>query len=83
MTTQSGEKALSFMARSAATGMTVVGTGALVGFGLVAGSPLLAVGAGVAGLAVLPPLADRVVRGTVSFLGEITSQIGSYFRGGE
>lgn len=83
MTEESGERALSFMARSAATGMTVVGTGALVGFGLVAGSPLLAIGAGVAGLAVLPPLADRVARGTASFLGEITTQLGSYIRGDE
>jgi len=83
MTEESGERALSFMARSAATGMTVVGTGALVGFGLVAGSPLLAVGAGVAGLALLPPLADRVARGTASFLGEITTQLGSYIRGDE
>jgi hypothetical protein len=80
---ESGERALSFMARSAATGITVAGTAGLVGFGLVAGSPLLAVGAGVAGLAFLPPLADSFVHGTATFLGEVTSRIGGYLRGGD
>lgn len=83
VTTESGQRALSFMARSAATGMTIIGTGALVGFGLVAGSPLLAFGAGAAGLAALPPLADRVASGTASFFGEIASRIGSYMRSHE
>lgn len=77
---ESGERALSFMARSAATGITLAGTAGLIGFGLVAGSPLLAVGAGVAGLAVLPPLADRFAHGTATFLAELASGIGGYIR---
>ena len=77
---ESGDKALSFMARSAATGVTVTGTAALVGLGLVVGSPMIAVGAGIAGLAVLPPLADRVVRGAASLFGEITTTIGAYMK---
>jgi hypothetical protein len=77
---ESGDKALSFIARSAATGITVTGTGALVGLGLVVGSPLIAAGAGLVGLAVLPPLADRVVHGAASLFGEITTTIGSYLK---
>ncbi len=80
ITSESGERALSFMARSATTGATIVGTGALVGFGLVAGSPLLALGAGLAGLAVLPPLADHLAHSAASLVSEITSQIGAYIR---
>lgn len=40
MSAESSDKALSFIARSAATGITVTGTAALVGLGLVVGSPL-------------------------------------------
>lgn len=81
ITAESGERALSFIARSATTGVTVAGTGALVGFGLVAGSPLVALGAGIVGLAVLPPLADRLATGVASLFADITTQIGSVLTG--
>ena len=80
MSAESGDKALSFMARSAATGITVTGTAALVGLGLGVGSPLVAAGAGLAGLALLPPLADRVVHGAASLFGEITTTLGDYMK---
>jgi hypothetical protein len=76
---ESAESSLRFMARSAASGAVVVGTTSLVALGVVAGSPIAAIGLGVAGLAVLPPLAERAAFGIASFAGDVLAR----FRKGE
>jgi len=59
MSTESGKKAISFITRSATSAVVIGGTATLAGLGIVVGSPLLAVGAGLAALAVLPPLVEK------------------------
>jgi hypothetical protein len=71
----SAQSSLRFMARAAASGAVVVGTTSLVAWGIVVGSPIAALGLGVAGLAVLPPLAERAAFGIASFAGDILDQV--------
>jgi hypothetical protein len=70
VTQESGRRSLSFMARSAATGVVITGTTSLAALGVVIGSPVAAVGLGVAGLVALPPIAERAAFGLVSWAGE-------------
>ncbi len=71
----SAQSSLRFMARAAASGAVVVGTTSLVALGIVVGSPIAALGLGVAGLAVLPPLAERAAFGIAPFAGDILDQV--------
>lgn len=71
---ESAESSLRFMARSAASGAVVVGTTSLVALGVVAGSPIAALGLGLAGLAVLPPLVERAAFGIASFAGDVLAR---------
>jgi hypothetical protein len=71
MSTESGKKAIGFITRSATSAVVIGGTATLVGLGLVIGSPVLAVGAGIAALAVLPPLVERATFGVASFASDL------------
>lgn len=63
----SGRNTLSFIARSATTAAVTTGTIGLTALGLTFGSPLLALGAGAVGLAILPPLAERAITNFADF----------------
>jgi hypothetical protein len=71
MGAESGRSALRFVTRSATSAVVIGGTASLVGLGLVVGSPFVAAGAGLVGLAALPPLAERAALGVASFGSEI------------
>ena len=71
MSTESGKKAIGFITRSATSAVVIGGTATLVGLGLVIGSPVLAVGAGIAALAVLPPLVEKATFGVASFASDL------------
>jgi len=71
----SAKRALGFIARSTTTGVVIAGTASLAALGLVVGSPVAAIGAGVAGLAILPPLAERVVQEAARIGGELLRQV--------
>ena len=72
---ESAESSLRFMARAAASGAVVVGTTSLAALGIVAGSPIAALGLGIVGLAVLPPIAERAAFGIASFAGDILERV--------
>jgi hypothetical protein len=67
----SARGSLSFMTRAATSAAVVAGTTSLIAFGVVAGSPVAALGLGAAGLAILPPLAERAGAGMAALAGEI------------
>lgn len=67
----SAKSATSFMTRSATTAAVTVGTAGLAITGAVIGSPMMALGLGLAGLTVLPYLAEKVVFGVAHFAGEL------------
>lgn len=67
MSGESGRSAAGFISRSATSAAVITGTASLAALGLVVGTPALAIGAGIVGLAVLPPLAERAVFGAASF----------------
>lgn len=67
MSGESGKSALSFISRSATSAAVISATASLAALGLVIGTPALAIGAGIVGLAVLPPLAERAALGVASF----------------
>lgn len=71
MSTESGKKAIGFITRSATSAVVIGGTATLAGLGLVVGSPLLAVGAGLAALAVLPPLVEKATFGVGRFASDL------------
>lgn len=71
MSTESGKKAVSFITRSATSAVVVGGTATIAGLGLAFGSPVLAVGAGLAALAVLPPLVEKAAFGIIDFASEL------------
>ncbi len=71
MSSESGYSALRFISRSATSAAVVAGSIGLVGLGITFGTPVAAVGAGLAGLAILPPLAERAVFGAARFAKEL------------
>jgi len=75
MSTDSGKKAVSFMTRSATSAIVVGGTATVAGFGLAFGAPILAIGAGVAALAVLPPIVERVAFGVINFGSDLLAGV--------
>lgn len=75
MGVESAKSAVSFITRSAASATIVGGTAALASYGLVVGSPWLAVGAGIAGLAFVPPLVERAAFGIADFAGDLLKQV--------
>jgi hypothetical protein len=75
MGVESGKSAVSFITRSAASATIIGGTAALASLGLVVGSPWIAIGAGLAGLAVLPPLAERAAFGIANFAGDLLGRV--------
>ena len=72
---ESTKSATSFIARSAATAAVTVGTAGLAITGAVLGSPMIAVGLGVAGLVALPYLAEKAAFGIANFAGELLSGV--------
>ena len=75
MSTEGRHGALGFIARSATSAAIIGGSATLAALGLVVGSPVIAIGAGVAGLAILPPLAERAVLGVASFAEDLLAGI--------
>jgi hypothetical protein len=75
MGAESAQSALSFISRSATSAAVVGGTVGLVGLGVALGSPVAAVVAGAAGLAILPPLAERAVFGAANFAKELLAGV--------
>ncbi len=75
MSVESGNKAVSFISRSATSAIVVGATAGIVGLGLAVGTPVLAVGAGLAGLAILPPLAEKAVFGVLDFASDLLDGI--------
>ena len=76
MGAESAGSALGFITRSATTTALVGGTVMLAGIGAaVAGSPLVAIGLGIAGLIALPPAAEWAARGVAGFFGEILAGV--------
>lgn len=75
MSFESAKSATSFITRSATTAAVTVGTAGLVVTGAVLGSPAIAFGLGVAGLAVLPYLAEKAVFGIADFAGELLNGV--------
>lgn len=71
----SARGALGFIARSATTGAVLTGTASLAALGLVVGSPVAAIGAGLLGLVILPPLAERAVHGLTRLGGDLLGQV--------
>lgn len=71
MGAESADSTVSFISRSATSAAIVGGTLGLATLGIVVGSPLAAVGAGLLGLAILPPLAERAAFGIANFAGEL------------
>jgi hypothetical protein len=67
MTEESAKRALSFVVRSASSAIVVGGSIGAASLGLALGTPLVALGVGVLGLAVLPPLAERAAFRIVGF----------------
>lgn len=67
----SARQAVSFVSRSSASAIVAGGSIALASLGIVVGSPLAALGGGLAGLAILPPLAERAAVGVSNFFGEL------------
>lgn len=68
---ESGKKAISFISRSATSAIVIGATAGIAGLGLAVGSPVLAVGAGLAGLAILPPLAEKALFGVIDFASDL------------
>jgi hypothetical protein len=75
MTKDSASKAIGFITRTSTT--AVVGGAALglTALGLVAGSPLVAAGVGIAGLILLPPLVEKTIKGIANFAGDLLAGI--------
>lgn len=71
MSVESGKRAIGFITRSATSAVVIGGTATLAGLGLVVGSPVLAVGAGIAALAVLPPLVEKATFGVGRFASDL------------
>jgi hypothetical protein len=69
----SAQNALGFITRSSTSTIVTGAALGLTGIGLVAGSPIAAIGAGIAGLLVLPPLVERGFTGVASFIGDLFS----------
>ena len=72
---ESAKSATSFITRSATTAAIAVGTAGLAITGAVIGSPVIALGLGVAGLAVLPYLAEKAVFGVANFASELLNGV--------
>jgi hypothetical protein len=75
MSPESGKGLIKFVTRSATSIAVVGGTAALAGIGLTVGSPVAAIGAGLFGLATLPPLAERAVLGLGKFASELLAGV--------
>lgn len=75
MSSKSGEKAVSFITRSTTSALVVGGTATLAALGLVVGSPLVAIGAGVAALVALPPLAEKAAFGVINYASDLLDGI--------
>ena len=75
MSVESAKSAVSFISRSAASATVIGGTAALAAYGLVVGSPWVALGAGIAGLVFAPPVAERATFGVADFAGELLQQV--------
>lgn len=75
MSEQSARSAVRFITRSASTALIVGGTATLAAAGLVVGSPLAAVGAGIVGLVLLPPLAERTAFGVIRLGQELLNGV--------
>lgn len=72
---ESARQAVSFVSRSSASAIVAGGAIGLASLGIVVGSPLAALGAGFAGLAILPPLAERAAVGVSNFFGELLAGV--------
>lgn len=72
---ESAKNAIRFITRSSTTAMVASGAATLALAGLAVGSPVLAIGAGIIGLAVLPPLAERVTFGALRLGQEFLSGV--------
>lgn len=68
---ESANNAVGFITRSSTSAVVAGATLGLAAVGLVVGSPLVAIGAGLAGLAFLPPLVEKGVKGIASFAGDL------------
>lgn len=78
MGAESGDAAVSFISRSATTGAVAVGTAGLVGVGIAAGgAPLAVIGAGLAAIAILPPIVEWSVNRIGAFFGELLGGVTS------
>lgn len=75
MGVESAKSAVSFITRSATSATIIGGTAALASYGLVVGSPWLALGAGVIGLAFAPPLVEKATFGVADFAGDLLSRV--------
>jgi len=68
---ESAKKTVTFITRSATSAIVLTSTASLAALGLVIGSPALAIGAGVIGLSILPPVAERVAFGAIDFITDL------------
>lgn len=68
---ESASNAVGFITRTSTSTMVAGATLGLAAVGLVVGSPAVAIGAGIAGLVLLPPLVERVVKGAANFAGDL------------
>ena len=67
---ESRDAAVGFISRSATTGVVLTGAATLAAIGVAtAGAPLVVLGAGVAALAVLPPVINGLAQRVGSFFG--------------
>ena len=71
MTKESASNTIGFIARTSTSAVVAGATLGLTAVGLVVGSPVVAIGAGIAGLIFLPPLVERVIKGAANFAGDL------------
>jgi len=75
---ESANNAVGFITRTSTSAVVAGSTLGLAAVGLVVGSPAVAIGAGIAGLVLLPPLVERVVKGAANFAGDLLQGVKEY-----
>lgn len=78
MSKESANNAVGFITRTSTSTIVAGATLGLAAVGLVVGSPAAAVGVGIAGLILLPPLVERVVKGAANFAGDLLQRVKEY-----
>lgn len=78
MSKESANNAVGFITRTSTSTIVAGATLGLAAVGLVVGSPAAAVGVGIAGLILLPPLVERVVKGAANFAGDLLQGVKEY-----